>query len=290
MKKVIVAVIVFVLGMLGAILAKADVSGSPTLWERCAYGGKPGCTFVPLDGYNGAITTTNEPLTPESAAYAIRTAAMTTPYCASSDDTNDKAAGTGALTINVSGVNTSYAAFSETVTMNGQASVNLATANVLFINSISVLTSGSTGANTGTIRCGTGTNTAGVAAVVEAHMPIGAGRSQAAMYMIPASYKLVCRDFVGTSYGTTAGQTVQFTATKYPDPVNSTSKLVQNEILGYLSQQSSSVLTSPGYRVYSEKTLVMLRALSAASTGPVHGRMECLLLSTSWVSSAQDLF
>lgn len=276
--------------MLPAVALGQNHPAASHIWEQAAYGNIPGITLVNLSGFNGGITTTYEPLTPESAAYTIRAAAMTTPYCASSDNTNDKAAGTGALTINVSGVNTSYAAFSETVTMNGQTSATLATANVLFINSISVLTTGSTGANTGTIRCGTGVNTAGVPAVVEAHMPIGLGRSQQAMYAVPNDYTLLCRNFALSSYGVTAAQTVQFAIQKYVDPVGSTTKVLTQEILGYINQAGTSGLGVPGIRKFAEKTVFYISALSAASTGPVAASAECLLISDAWEATSQVLF
>lgn len=258
------------------------------IWESAAYGQIPGVTEVVLNGNNGAITTTYEAVWPESSAYTPLNAAMSTPYCASSDNTNDKAAGTGCLTMQVQGVNTSYAAFTETVTMNGQTSVNLATSNVLFINNLKCLTTGSTFANTGTIRCGTGTNTAGVPAVVHAHMPIGFGKSQTAMYLVPASRSLICRNWNFASAGLGANLAVKFAIGTYTDPVSA--RNLQRDEVAILNQSAGHALTLPYLVKYPAKTLVMVQALAATSTGPVNVSAECLLVNDTWAATGQNVF
>lgn len=282
MKKLLIIV-----GMLIGFNVYAAPSVSD-LWQKCALKSTSGCTKVTIDGFNAGITTSNEPLWPESSAYTVLTAAMSTPYCASTDNTNDKSpSGTGALTVRVSGITTSYAAFSETVTMNGQTSVNLATSSVLFINSIEVLTAGSTGSNTGIIRCGTGTNTTGVPAVVHAHLPIGWGKTESAMYGVPDNYSLLCKDFVYSSYGVTAAQTVQFTISQTYSPTSG--RLDTADIAGYLNQAGSSGLLDPYIFKFGEKTILRVQALSAASTGPAHVSADCILVSDAWLAEVGDL-
>lgn len=153
--------------------------------ERIAIRGNVhGASAVTIQGYNGAVTTSAETLWDESSDYAFLTAAMSTPYVASSS-ANDTSAGTGARTVRVTGVNTSFATFTEDVTMNGQTSVNLVTANVLAIHEIEVLTAGSGLVNAGVIRVGTGTNTGGVPAVVHGHCAISANKSRHGFYVVP---------------------------------------------------------------------------------------------------------
>jgi len=258
-----------------------------SLWDQVAFGSVPGINSVFINGNNGAITTTFEPIWPESAAYTPLATAMSTPYIASSS-ANDAAAGTGARTVRVTGVNTSYAAFTEDLTLNGQTSVNLVTTNVLFINSITVLTAGSGFTNAGIIRIGTGVNTAGVPAVVHAHMAAGFSKTQTAMYFVPANKTLLLRNLTASSYGVTAAQTVQVVADKYTNPVPD--KVYTREFIGTINQGGSSVFNYAGTIKVPEKTLVMFQALSAASTGPVVFQAEGLLIDYGSANSLQGFF
>lgn len=199
-----------------ALLFAPSLAFAQDVWQRAAYGTVPGVRFVKLEGWNPAITTTFETVWPESTLHVPATAALSTPYCASSD-TNDTAAGTGARTLTLTGVNTSYAEFTETVTLNGQTSVNLTTSAVLAINSVVVATAGSGGLNAGVIDCGTGTNSAGSAATVYATIPAsstsaipaagtGGGMvSNGFVYTVPANKTLLCRNIqVGSVFATAA--------------------------------------------------------------------------------------
>lgn len=257
------------------------------IWDLAAYGSIPGVTSLLINGNNGAITTTFEPIWPESAAYTPLAAAMSTPYIASSS-TSDAPAGSGALTVRVTGVNTSYAAFSEDLTMNGQTSVNLTTANVLFINSMQVLTAGGGFTNAGTIRIGTGVNSSGVPAVVHAHMAIGFGKTQTAMYFVPANKKLLLRNITANSYGVTAAQTVQVVADMWSTPV--TAKVLQREYIATLNQAGTSAYAYPGTMIVPASTLVIFQALSAASTGPVMLQAQGLLIDLATNNISQSFF
>jgi len=82
----------------------------------------------------------------------------------SSSSANDDAAGTGARTVRILGINGTGGYTSETVTLDGQTAVN--TVNTYdAIESMTVLTAGSGGVNAGIIYAGTGTVTSGVPAV-----------------------------------------------------------------------------------------------------------------------------
>jgi len=273
--------------LLSATPCFAQSTSSSHVWERAAYGDVPGITHVLLNGFE-TITTTSRTMWPEQSVYTPLAAAMSSPYCASSDNTNDNVGGTGCRTMRVSGVNTSYTAFSETLTMTGTTSVNLTTANILSINKMQCLTAGTTFNNTGTIRCGTGTNTAGTPAVVHGRMSIGYGISQSFIYTVPAGHTLVCKDFVFASYGVTAAQSIQFYMDRYVDPV--AGKVLIHENIGQLNQAGTSAYVSPIYMTFTEKTILLGQALSAASTGPVQMSANCLLINNSWENSPQTLF
>jgi hypothetical protein len=106
----------------------------------------------------------------------------------SSSDANDTSAGTGARTIQISGLDGSYNEVSETIIMNGQTAVT--TSNTyLRVNRALVLTAGSGGANAGIIYVGTGTVTAGVP--VNKYTTIngdGLNQSLQAFWTVPAGY------------------------------------------------------------------------------------------------------
>jgi len=278
----------FLAALLMPALAMADVeSGANHLWERALYGGKSGITALTLSGYNGGPTTTYEAVSPESAAYSFRSSAMSSPYCASSS-TNDTSAGTGARTISVSGVDTSYATFTETVTMNGQTSVNLVTTNVLGINSVTVLTAGSGGSNAGVVRCGTGTNTAGVPAVVEAHVPVGLNQQQSFIYTVPASYTLLCDGLSVANKHTTAANTYDFALDTIVNGVSSGLKVRRQ--LGYMEAGGGNPAFFPFKIKFAAKTQLQLQVLAATATDPVFANMNCLLISDTWAATAQSLF
>jgi len=70
----------------------------------------------------------------------------------SSSNANDTSAGTGARTVKVNYLNTSFVLKSETITMNGTNAVNTSASDIAYIESMEVLTVGSGGGNAGTVR------------------------------------------------------------------------------------------------------------------------------------------
>lgn len=100
-----------------------------------------------------------------------------------STSTNDDGSpvGTGARTVEVTGLNGSHALTTETVTMNG--TTNVLTANsYLYIRSLRVLTAGSTNSNVGMI-----TVKASTAATIQSSIHAAQGMSHGSQYVVPAS-------------------------------------------------------------------------------------------------------
>ena len=116
---------------------------------------------------------------------------------ASTDNTNDNVAGTGALTVQVSGLDANGDAQTNNVTMTGTTAVNTAS-TFSAVHQLRVLTTGGNNANTGTIWCGTGTFTAGVPAVRMMSMEIDHNISLGAYYVVPLAKTLVIRQFIAT--------------------------------------------------------------------------------------------
>jgi hypothetical protein len=99
----------------------------------------------------------------------------------STDDEDGGAGGdTGALTVRVYGLDSSYAPQEETVTLNGTTNVNTANTYTM-IHRMTVLTAGSAAANLGTIKA-----TAATDGTVTARIRIGNNQTGMAIYQIPA--------------------------------------------------------------------------------------------------------
>lgn len=292
MKKILIGLLLLPTTLLAA-------PPSPSVWDLAAYGSLPGVSYVGLSGWNAAITTTFEPIWGESAAYTPLTAAMSTPYCASSS-ANDTSAGSGAQTISVTGLTTSFARFTETVSMNGQTSVNLATANVLFIDKITVLTAGNGLLNAGIIQCGTGTNTSGDPAVTHQYLGVssatavpaaGAGFgnvSASFFYGVPANSTLICKNISCGSVFATAASGHECVIDGF---TNSTGVMKR-----YFVQMQHNTGSNPGgfagSVVIPEKTLVIgkMAGVTGSDVGPASMHAECLLVQSSSANANQTLF
>ena len=137
-------------------------------------------------GQNQSVGNSDETIWEEGGLYVYPPSATT--MTVSSSDANDTSAGTGARTIQISGLDGSYNEVSETIIMNGQTAVT--TSNTyLRVNRALVLTAGSGGANAGIIYVGTGTVTAGVP--VNKYTTIngdGLNQSLQAFWTVPAGY------------------------------------------------------------------------------------------------------
>lgn len=163
------------------------------LLTRVARGSIPGITDWRMNAYGG-LTTTHLPLWHEGTAYTFLQANMSSPTVSSSS-ANDTAAGTGARTVRVSGVNASFVRVTEDVTMNGTTAVALVK-SYMTIDSMIVLTAGSGLTNAGNIYAGTGLLTAGKPTVVHARMSIGTTSTypgniaQQSWYATPANVSL----------------------------------------------------------------------------------------------------
>jgi hypothetical protein len=137
-------------------------------------------------GYNAVVGATKETIWEQGGLYAYP--ASDTVMTISSSSTDDTAAGTGARTVEVFGLDADYNEINEVVTLNGQTAVNT-TKSYLRINRGIVRSAGSGGANAGTIYAGTGTVTTGVPANI--YLTInGDGDNQTlmALWTVPAGY------------------------------------------------------------------------------------------------------
>lgn len=142
-------------------------------------------TPVTVWGYNPDIDQTLETVWGDGGVISFIAAAGT--MNVSSTSTDDAAAGTGAQTIVIQGLDSGHNEISETVTLNGQTTVTT-TKEFLHVNYMYVATAGTGKQNAGTIYIGSGVNTAGVPAVVYNAIYTGLNASTTACYTIPAGY------------------------------------------------------------------------------------------------------
>lgn len=149
-----------------------------------AKGGYPGVSVMHKFGYSEAINTTFSTVWEQGGLYQY----MATPSIVkiSSTNANDAAAGTGARTIQIFGLDANGLEIDETITMNGQTAVN-SVKTYSYVYRALVLTAGSGAVAAGIIRVGTGTVTAGVPAVVHAYLDGAENQTQQCAYKIPSN-------------------------------------------------------------------------------------------------------
>jgi stage V sporulation protein SpoVS len=136
-------------------------------------------------GFNPDINGDEETIWDGGGIYAYPSAA--TVMKVSSSSANDTAAGTGARTILVQGLDGDYNEAEEIVTLNGQTAVNTTT-SFLRVNRAYVLTAGSGGTAAGNIYVGVGTVTSGVPATIYAQITLGENQTLMGLWTVPAGY------------------------------------------------------------------------------------------------------
>lgn len=136
-------------------------------------------------GYNPDIDTSEESIWPNGGEVPHPTVASVLKI--SSDSTDDDAAGTGARTVFIEGLDGDYNVVSETVELDGQTAVNT-TNSYLYVNQFYVVTVGSGAENAGIVYAGTGTVTSGVPAVIYDLIAAGYNNRTTAHYCVPAGY------------------------------------------------------------------------------------------------------
>lgn len=142
-------------------------------------------------GFNSDVDDSLETIWSEGGAYSYLSSASVLKI--SSSSTDDDAAGTGARTVEVSGLDENYDEISETVTLDGQTAVNT-TNSYLRVYRMIIRSAGTGGKNAGTVYAGTGTVTSGVPANKFAAIAVGENQTTMAIWTVPAGYTAyLCR-------------------------------------------------------------------------------------------------
>ena len=217
-------------------------------------------------GINADVGTSVETVWGQGGTYAYPASA--TVMKISSSSANDAAAGTGARTISISGLDANYNEISETVTLNGQTEVNTVNSYLRIFNMF-VVTAGSGATAAGTIYAGTGTVTSGVPATVYATIVITANQTQMAFWTVPAGYTLYLNGVYYSSANSTANASTNFQFTERP-------------LNGVFVIQSSTRTPGNGDFVldlhtplaFPEKTDIEIRAVASAGSSNVSAEFE----------------
>lgn len=165
----------------------------------------------------------------------------------SSTNAADTAAGTGARTVLVMGLDANYVEIQETVTLNGLTAVSTVN-QFLRIQQATVLTAGSGATAAGQIYVGTGVVTAGVPATIYAKITLSWNTTQMTQFTVPAGW---------TAY------LVDISVSAIASAVNQNTVLsIRSRTLGGLFIRSGSLVVNGGLayvqaavpRAFAEKT------------------------------------
>lgn len=148
-------------------------------------------------GYNPSVGTAEMEVWSKGAtAYAFPAAGGIQMAVVSSDNSQDKANGTGALTVEIAYLDETYAAKTTTVILNGTTPVNLTPAKVLRVNAFRVATAGTGGKPVGNISL---TNEGGT--VTYSYITAGFTRARNPVYTVPLGKTLYVTSFSASVAG-----------------------------------------------------------------------------------------
>jgi len=225
-------------------------------------------SVVTVSGYNSDVDTAWEMITPVGDLSYPATALQMT---VSSSSASDAAAGTGARTVLVTGLDANYAVISETVTMNGQTAVTT-TNSFLRINNMLVTTAGTGLANAGIIYIGSGAVTSGVPATIYNVMAVGFNNTTSSQYTIPAGYTgylVVAR--IGLAQD--AGTTLITARTRF---IGTNGIAVTGPII--VTNNGISTIDFPYPIAIAEKTRIQGEAIGGAVDNEAAGFFEIILI------------
>lgn len=220
-------------------------------------------------GFQSAVGTSSIAIWDQAAAYNYIAAA--TALKVSSADANDTAAGTGARTCTIYGLDGNYAEVNETVTLSGTTDVST-TQTFLRVFRIIVDTAGSGGVNAGIIYAYTGADTAGVPddlTKVYAQVTAGENQTLMAVYTVPAGKKALFRSIF------VAGESSQVVTMRVlARPLNG----VFNVKDKFLIEAGNTAIQHPYPVSFDEKTDIEIRGMVSASTTPIAAAFDILLV------------
>lgn len=218
-------------------------------------------TFYHTFGHNSAVGSSVETIWSEGGIYVYPSSAST--MTVSSANANDTSAGTGAQTVEVEGLDSSYNEIGETIVMNGQTGVN-SVHSYLRVFKIRVITAGSGLQNAGIVYMGTGSITTGKPATVFNLIEAGLNSSLVGVWTVPNGHRAYLREY---EFGSSVAKAVTVSLhSKEPGEVL--------HIEDYRQLIDGTTEEFNFTHVLEPKTDVELRAVTGAGGGDVSGSME----------------
>ena len=247
--------------------------GKNELFElQVARGQIQGHRNVTVFGFNGDVDQTQVSVWPLPSLITFPAAALQ--MTVSSTNANDTAAGTGARTVVVQGVDANYNEVTETVTLNGQTAVTMS-ASLLRVNYAYVATAGSGNSAAGDIYIGTGTVTAGVPATVYDIIKFDYNTTTTGSYTIPAGYTAyVSQGLFSTGQPSGTTQVQGRLLTRGLNNIRMTAALttLNNGVANYVFEYPLAV---------PEKTTIEATAIASANNNAVSSMFIILLVKNS---------
>jgi len=231
--------------------------------------GRDGYSIVNKFGFQAAVGTTVVAVWDQAAAYNYIAAA--TVLKVSSADANDTAAGTGAQTVTIYGLDGNYAEVNETVTLSGTTDVST-TQTFLRVFRIVVNTAGSGGVNAGIIYVYTGADTAGVPddlTKVYAQVTASENQTLMAVYTVPANKKALFRSlFIAGEASQIV--TIRVVARPLGGAFNTKDK--------FLIEAGNTAIQHPYPVAFDEKVDIEVRGHVSASTTAIAAAFDIILI------------
>lgn len=239
---------------------------SEDYWVAVSRGRVDGATGAAVQGRRtGIAASSNVDLIPSGSAYAFLTSEAALEVLSSS--ASDTAAGTGARTVLVRGLDDDYAEISEVVTLNGTTPVALTRA-YMRVNAAVVVTAGSTGSNVGTVTLQVASGGA-----VQAEIPPGYGRSQCGAFTVPAAYQAWIVDALFSQTTMAANDFVSYQVRSGDSAGCSVSRVIAST---HVSMPSLAVQPRfPG--AVPPRGTVSLRVINCSASATAHGMVWLLL-------------
>ena len=244
------------------------------LYFSIAGGQVPGQTLVHKFGNNKAIGTTLEDIWTVGGTLTHQTTAY--PIYAVSTATTDTAAGNGARTITIYGLDSSFNEINETITLAGTTNSSVTSLSFIRVFRAIVNTVGLYGgSNLGTISIKeNNTNT------TQAAIPLvdgrGGGQSQMSHYTIPAGYKGA---IIGMHASVATSKSVNYSLQIRERADDTVTPSAWRTLFHIDGLEGSNIVSPPAPLLIPEKTDIRVSAL--VSTGSAQGSFDYQMILTS---------
>ena len=219
-----------------------------------------GHSVLNIFGYQASVTTTSIPVWENASVYTYPTSALTMTYASTASET---------LTMTVTGLDANYAVVTDTVTFTAGMSGTATNGTQFFrINSMVVTSTGTLGgSNVGTITAKNGGTT-------YAQIAIGVGKTQMAIYTVPAGFSFhLNRIDVFASNPYTSANNLTFINWQQNPATKVAFNVAQSPFISILDIHRQYPL------IYTEKTDIQFRVNTSAGTYAVGAFGEGVLVA-----------